>query len=236
MANVETGANAQYAVVLLMRPDVLMLRRLPVEALLVAPPPAAVRAANGSITASPHFFFYRFHDFFFMLPRVALGPSSKVMWAPLPFLSVRAWLGANATESESISAVCAILFTAMRCVRPAASRAISAHPGGTVSRCVQARVPFLPVLTAQGVMPVSQGEGLLREPGRPLFSFADFSFPYRDPLPCKTQPSREITRSFHSLGLTGAGYTRAAVTMADLGCHVTLHRATPTSKSRKLQR
>ena len=133
MANVETGANAQYAAVLLMRPDVLMLRRLPVEALLVAPPPAAVRAAIGSNTASPHFF-YRFHDFSFMLPRVALGPSSKVMWAPLPFLSVRAWLGANATESESISAVCAILFTAMRCVRPAASRAISAHPGGTDGR------------------------------------------------------------------------------------------------------
>ena len=187
MANVETGANAQYAAVLLMRPDVLMLLRLPVEALLVAPPPAAVRAAIGSNTASPHFF-YRFHDFSFMLPRVALGPSSKVMWAPLPFLSVRAWLGANATESESISAVCAILFTAMRCVRPAASRAISAHPGGTVSRCVQARVPFLPVLTAQGVMPVSQGEGLLREPGRPLFSFADFSF--RIAVHCRAKPGR----------------------------------------------
>ena len=83
---------------------------------------------------------------------------------------------------------CAISATAMRCVRPAASRAISARAGGTHFRCVQARVPFLPVLTAQGVMPVSQGEGLLREPGRPLFSFADFSF--RIAVHCRAQPGR----------------------------------------------
>ena len=66
--------------------------------------------------------------------------------------------------------------TAMPRVRPAASRAISAHAGGTLFRCVQARVPFLPRLAAHGVMPISQVEGLLREPGRHLSRFAIFSF------------------------------------------------------------
>ena len=53
---------------------------------------------------------------------------------------------------------CAISATAMRCVRPAGPRTISAHAGGTLFPGFQARVPFLPRLTSHGVMPTLQVE------------------------------------------------------------------------------
>ena len=97
---------------------------------------------------------------------------------------------------------CAISATAMRCVWPAGPRTISAHAGGTLFPGFQARVPFLPRLTSHGVMPTLQVEGLLREPGRHLSRFANFSFVHRGPPPCKTRPSQIIARSFLPLGLT----------------------------------
>ena len=90
---------------------------------------------------------------------------------------------------------CAISATAMRCVWPAGPRTISAHAGGTLFPGFQARVPFLPRLTSHGVMPTLQVEGLLREPGRHLSRFANFSFVHRGPpAPCKIPRSRPPCR------------------------------------------
>ena len=114
--------------------------------------------------------------------------------------------------------------TAMRCVWPAASRAISAHADGTLFRCFQARVPFLPGLTSHGVMPTLQVEGLLREPGRHLSRFANLSFTFLGPLPSAGRPSQHSARSFIPLGLTGAGYARSCAQWRTLACHVTFRR------------
>ena len=91
---------------------------------------------------------------------------------------------------------CAISATAMRCVWPAGPRTISAHAGGTLFPGFQARVPFLPRLTSHGVMPTLQVEGLLREPGRHLLLFANFSFAFLGPPPSTDRPSQYSARSF----------------------------------------
>ena len=98
----------------------------------------------------------------------------------------------------------------MRCVRPAGPRTISAHAGGTHFPGFQARVPFLPRLTSHGVMPTLQVEGLLREPGRHLSRFANFSFVHRGPPPCKTRPSQIIARSFLRSASLGQATGQAA--------------------------
>ena len=115
---------------------------------------------------------------------------------------------------------CAISATAMRCVRPAGPRTISAHAGGTLFPGFQARVPFLPRLTSHGVMPTLQVEGLLREPGRHLSRFANLSFTFLGPLPSAGRPSQHSARSFIPLGLTGAGYARSCAQWRTLACHV----------------
>ena len=114
---------------------------------------------------------------------------------------------------------CAISATAMRCVRPAGPRTISAHAGGTLFPGFQARVPFLPRLTSHGVMPTLQVEACSE-------SLAVTFSPSRFSLSCTAihrrvadRPSQYSARSFPARSHTGrmAHATRTSCAMmADL--------------------